>query len=462
MRRIGVVIALLFTMFAAASAETYRFTLEEAIAYALINSTAIQSKQLAIAAAQADLAAAKAGYYPSVSAGANWTHLFEQPETSEMILPAGSLGGGIPTFDFPLSPGGYTASKDPIGVSVDVSQSVYTFGKLKNGIRLAEEAVAQAGLDLAEENRKTVILIKNAFYGYLLALEVQAINRETLDSKEEALEVARQRYEAGLVADFEVLQAESDLESFKATVISSDNGVAVALLNVRNVLGIDIEAEDFEFELIGELEQIPIQIDREVLVRKALSAKYDLQSFRKLLDITEAQEQLDRSLRLPTLAGWANYSLESGYNSSSGKNEYFDLDAWDGNLTVGLNLSVPISGFFPWSQESIGIKKAQIQAEDRRLQYGALEASIRIAVESSILKIAEERAKIASGKKSVELAQRLYEAAVDQYEGGYISSVDLKDAQLALNAARLAHAQAVYNYNINVLELMNAVGVYEL
>ena len=51
---------------------------------------------------------------------------------------------------------------------MDVGQSVYTFGKIKNGIKLAEEAVDQAALELAEESRKLVVLIKNAFYGYLL------------------------------------------------------------------------------------------------------------------------------------------------------------------------------------------------------------------------------------------------------------------------------------------------------
>jgi outer membrane protein len=440
MRRIGAVVVLLLTMFATASGETYRFTLEEAIAYGLINSTTIQSKRLAVAAAQADLVAAKAGYYPSVSAGASWTHFFDNKKETYP-------GSGV---EAPIS------GTDPLGVSLEVGQSVYTFGKLKNGIKLAEEAVAQAALDLAEENRKIVVLIKNAYYGYLLALEVQAINQETLGSKEDALEVARQRYDAGLVADFEVLRAESDLESFKATVISADNGVAIALLNVRNVLG--IEEEDFDFELVGELEQIPVRVDREALIQKALSGKYDLQSFRKLMDITAAQNELDRSLRLPTLAGWARYNVQSRYDSS-GDTEYFNSDYWMGNLTAGLNLSVPISAFFPWSEESAGLKKAQIQAEDRRLQYGALESSIRIAVESSILKIAEERAKIASGQKSVQLAQRLYEAAVEQYESGYISSVELKDAQLGLNGAKLAYAQAIYNYNRNVLDLMDVVGV---
>ena len=74
----------------------------------------------------------------------------------------------------------------------------------------------------------------------------------------------------------------------------------------------------------------------------------------------------------------------------------------------------------------------------------------------------EEQAKIASGRKSVALAERLYESALEQYEGGYISSMDLEDSQLALNGARLAYTQAIYSYNLNLLELMNAVGVSEL
>jgi outer membrane protein TolC len=429
MKQFGAVVALLLMIIGTAGSETYRFTLEEAIAYGLSNSTAIKSKQLAVAAAQADLAAGKSAYYPSLSAGASWTY-FSDP--------------------FPLT------GDAPVGFSIDAAQTVYAFGKIKGGIKLAEEAVAQAALDMAEENRKTIVLIKNAFYGFLLALEVAAINEETLASKEEAFDVARQRYNAGLVADFEVLQAESDLESFKATVISADNGVRIALLNVKNVLG--IEEEDFEFELIGELELIPVEIDREALIQTALRGKYDLQSFRKVVDITAAQEQLNRSLRLPTLAAWANYSVQSGYDNSGGKNDY-SLDAWEGGWQAGLNLSVPLSGFFPWGEESATIKKTQLQVEDLRIQYGALESSVRIAVESNILKIDEERAKISSGNKSVDLAQRLYDAAVDQYESGYISSVELKDAQLGLNAARLAYAQAIYNYNRNILDLMDVVGV---
>jgi outer membrane protein len=423
-----------------------RLSLEEAIALGLENGTAIASKRAALAAAQEDLRAAKAGYYPSVSAGLAWTHLFEQPKSPDIEIPA-----------FGTIPGSYVAASDPVGLSVDVSQTVTTFGKTKNGVKIAEEAVAQAGLALEEEKRKLVVLIKNAFYGYLLAVEVKAINEETFAGKQDALEVARARYAAGVVADFEVLRAESDLESFRSNVISAANSVRVALLNVQNALG--IEGEDVDVQLVGALEKIPVEIDRDALIARALSAKYEILSFRKNVDILRARDRLNRSLRLPTLVAWANYQLSSGFDSSTGENLYFQADAWDGTLSAGLQLSVPVSVWFPWSKEAATNRKSEIQLQDLELQLQSLTSGIRLAVESSILKIAEEEAKIASGKKSVELAQRLYDSAVEQYESGYISSTDLRDAQIGLNGARLGYAQAVFGYNSNVLALMDAVGV---
>jgi outer membrane protein len=422
-----------------ARAESYRFTLQEAIGYGLQNSTSIRSKALALEAARQDLAAARAAYYPSLSAGLTYTHLYPQPVTE--IAPGVNF---------------YGAATDPIGLTYSLNQSLYTFGKLKGGVKLAERAVAQASLDLKEETRKTVVLVKRAFYGYLLALEVQGINRETLGRKEEALEVARLRYNAGQVADYEVLRAESDLESYRAAVIGSDNAVRIALLNVRNALGIQEEA--FEFQLVGALAPLAFTVDRPALIARALEGKYELASFRGGMGLAAAQAELNRSLALPTLAGFVGYSLSSGM-TAEGKNDYFNADAWDGMLTAGLTFSVPVSALLPWSKESAAIRKSALQQENLKVQYSSLESGVRIAVESAILNITEQEAKIASGRKSLNLAQRLYESADAQYRSGYISSTDLKDAQLGLNGAQLALAQAVFGYNQNVLDLMDAVGL---
>ncbi len=421
---------------ASGGAETVRLSLDQAIVLGLKNSSSIQAKVNSLAAAKVKLAGARSAYFPTLSVGLSWTHLFEQPE-----IPAG----------------GYAAASDPIGLSVDVGQTLFTFGRISGGVKLAQEAVEQAVLDLEDERRKLVVLIKRAFYGYLLALEVEKINHETFAGKEESYATAKERYEAGLISEFEVLNAESDRESFRATVISSQNGVRIALLNAKNALG--VEGDDFKLELVGALEPIPVSPDREALIARAAAVKYDVRSLRKTLQIIELQNKLARSANKPTLVAWLNYRLSSGFNSESGENEYFVGDSWDHNLTAGVNLSVPVSALFPWSKETADIRSSRIDLANMRINLNSLLSGIKLAVETTILKIAEEEAKIDSGRKSISLAERLYESALEQFDSGYISSKDLKDSQLGLNASRLALAQAIFSYNMNVLDLMDAVGV---
>jgi len=432
MKKIIVFLLLLVCTAGFLAAETMELTLEEAVKLGLANSTGIRTKMLAVASAEADLAAARSAYTPDISASVSY----------------GRLNEGNPV-----------TGQDPVALDLDVIQSITTFGKTSAGVRLAEEGLSQARLDLEEEQRSLTVMIENAFYTYLLALELDAINRETLTNKEDALGVARQRYKAGLISDFEVLTAESDLESFKSTVISSANGIEVALLNVRNMLNIPPDAE-FDVVLIGELAPVPVELDKEALIERALAARYDVRSFRTLLKLAEAQESLNRSLRLPTLGALFNYSVDSGVDISSGESRY-GVEDWEKSWSVGVSLSIPVSGWFPWSGESLEVKKSALSLERQRLEFSSLESGLRIAVETLLLKIAEEEAKIASGAKSVELAERLYASAAQQYEAGLISSIDLKDAQLGLGGARLAYTQAVYGYNMNVLKLKDTVGVVE-
>jgi len=438
MGKAGIAAALLFVG-ALLGAQSITLSLEQAIALGLENSGSVKSQSLAVAKAQIDLQIARCGYTPSLTAGAGWSHLFKKIE--------------------PVIPGVYTTASDPVSLSLNLGQSIYSFGKVENGIRLAEESLRAAELGLGEEKRSLSTQIRRAFYGYLLAEEVIRINEETLAGKISALEVARKKFAAGIASDFEVLQAEADVESFRPNLISAQNQVKIALLTVKNLLGFKDE-DNAEIRLVGSLEyQEPSLPGMEKLVETALSGKYDLQSLRINRRMAELQDAVTRSSRLPTISGLLSYSLRSGLDSSSGANKYWGADSWDGSLSGGLNVQVPISSFFPWSKESLEMKKSPLTLADLDLGYDSLASGIKTNVRSILLKLEEAKLKIASGQKSLALSQRLLQSANEQYARGLISNMTLKDAQLGLNGARLAYIQTIYQYQLNLTDLMDAIGV---
>ncbi|MBA7657809.1 hypothetical protein ES703_65752 [subsurface metagenome] len=441
MKRKGLILLLIALLPCASltAAETLRLSLEEAIFLGLANSTGIKSKALAVLKARVDIQAARSSYFPSLSAGVNWIHLFEEIEPTPII-------------------GGYTIPRDPVTLSLDLGQTLYTFGKIKNSVRIAGEGLKLAELDLTEEKRSLVNQIQRAFYGYILAGEVVQINGQTLSSKLDALEVAKKKFAAGISSDFEVLQAEADVESFKPTVISTQNQVKITLLTVKNLLGIE-EEDETEIEPAGSLELDDILFRKNELVKTALENKYDIKSFNQRRRLVEIQKQLTRSSRLPTITASLVYRLTSGLDSATGKNKYWGKDSWNGTLSGEINVQIPVSPFFPWSMENAENKKSLIELEELKLGYDSLISGLKLNIETILLKLEEEKLKITSSRKGVELSQRLYDSAEEQYARGVISTIGLKDAQLGLNSAQLAYIQTIFNYKMAVIDLMDAVGV---
>jgi outer membrane protein len=443
---IAITAMLLVTGAQRGGAETLRLSLEEAIGLGLKNSTTLKAKGVAVYAGQAGVKSAKASYYPSVSTTLSYTHLFEQPTSPET-----SYG--------PITiPSSYLAASDPLSLSIDLKQSVFTWGQINNAVKLAEESVELSRLDLDEEKRKLIIEINKAFYGYILSKEVLAVQEETLTQKKETLDVSRKRFSAGLAPEYEVLSAESDVENFKPTVISAKNQLRFTLLAVMDLLGIEGDG-NFDIELVGDLESRYYELEKERLIRQAMSNKYEIRSFQQSLALQHTRQVITRAQNKPVIGAFANYTLSSGFDSSTGENKYWGEDSWDGDLTVGISVTMPLSALFPWSKENADIAKGELDLENLNLQLSTVKSGIRLNIENIILQIDEEWAKIGSGRKGIELAQKLHDSSMERYRNGLISSMELKDAQIGLNNAKLGYLQAVYNHKIALFDLMNAVGV---
>ncbi len=423
-------------------AETVKLTLDQAVQLGLANATSVQSKTLGIERARQDVASARAGWYPQASASVGWTHLFEKP--------AGLSLGGLGTV--------YTTPQDPVSLSVQLSQPVYTFGRLRTGVKLAESGVASAQIALEQEKWTLSGRIERAFYGFLLARQALDIQAQTLTAKQETLDVARRKYQAGVASDYEVLQAEADLESFRPTLIGAENQVNLALLTVKNLLNLP-PGEGTDVELVGSLQVSGgLELDRRALVERARSQRFEARSLRQGEQAAALQEELAGKAYYPTIGGFFNYRLASGVNAATGANLYWGENSWDGSLSGGFSVSVPLSVWLPGSAPRADVRKAQLARQDLALSLKSLEGQVELQVEQALLAIQEQQQRLRSGEKNIALAQRLYDSARAQYARGVISSLELQNAQLGLNGAQLAQLQSQYSYRLALLDLQDAIG----
>jgi outer membrane protein TolC len=439
---------------APAGAETLRLTLEEAVGLGIQNSATIRSKSIAISSAQAATAATKAARYPSLNLTGTFTRLFEQPSPVSFF---------DPTTGNPLGTLGFQVAQNPVSLSFDLNQPIYTFGKIKNSIQKNEKGIEAAELDLKEETRKLSVEISRAFYGYLLAKEAVKINEETLKFKQETLDAARKKYEVGIVSDFEVLQAESDVIGFQPQLISSQNQVRFALLAVIDLLNVKTEeGEGFDIELVGDLKPEYYALDKQEIFRKALDNKYEIRSFKKGMEAAAIETKLVRAANKPIFSAFGNYTVQSQVDPSSGDDIYWGEGAWRDDFTIGAVAQVPISALFPWSRERADKSKDELDFAQMKLSLTTIESGIRLNIENLLLKLEEAKAKIASMEKSVELMTRLHKTSRERYGLGLVSNIELRDAETNLNNAQLGRVQAIYDYKVAFLSLLDAAGVDRL
>jgi len=441
--------ALLFSAAQKLSAETLQLNLDEAIALGLSSSTVIKSKRIAVTSSRAGVKSAKSGYYPGFLANVNWTHYVSQAQSPSVSFAIGE--------DTLVAPSAFVFAQDPVTVMIDLTQPIYTFGRIKHGVQLATEGLNLAKMDLSEEERSLVVQIKRAFYSYLLAEEFVSVQKETLTQREDTLRVARERFEAGLVPDFEVLSAESDVENFKPEVISAVNQMELTLLAVMDLLNIT-DREGYEIDLVGEIEPVYFQFERQKLVDDALHNNYDLIQYRSSINFAQYQESLKKDEKKPFIGSFANYRVNSTFNTSTGANDYTN---WDDILSVGVNVSVPLSALIPYSREYAEQNKASLDLAELRTNLSSIESSIKIGIDGILLKIKEEEAKIKSSEKAVELASRLYDSAIERFTNGLITRIELKETEIRLNSARVGYLNSVFSYMNALFDLMDVVGMYE-
>jgi outer membrane protein TolC len=426
-------------------------TLAEAIAAGLKSNKDLEVKRLAVTAAREGVKAAQADYFPSLSGSASYTHRFFTPSPLEI---PGSGGTTVPYYNSP---------SNPVSLSMQLSQSIFSFGQIRTSVRQAKEDLRSAQEDLTQAELSFKVQLETAFYQYLLAWESAQINRETLDNKTASLDAARQLLEAGINTEFDVLQARVDVESFRPTLLDAENRVEQARRAVAEALGIGTGAAGAPGgsgpELLGELSPQYVELDVETLLARAEHNSSSMTSIQGNIRSRELQNALNVTSAAPSLSASLGYSATSGVNSATGADVYTDLQKWSAGFNGGLSLQVPISVWFPWSKSRAEARQGAAALQGLEVSLAAQRDSLRSTIQQTLSQLQLNRQKIESGKTNVELSRRLHEAAMTQYSQGIISNLDLRSSETSLNNAQLSYLQAIYDYNATLIELQSTVGV---
>jgi len=155
-----------------------------------------------------------------------------------------------------------------------------------------------------------------------------------------------------------------------------------------------------------------------------------------------------RAAFIPTLSANLVYAFSSQANR-------FRLDNRNNLFTAGLTLSVPL---FTGGYNSAQVAEARIELDKSRLRIEKARDEIHNEVADVYLRLKEARERIASATATQETAQKAFVIAETASRSGIITQLELKDARIGYDQAKLNTYAAVFDYLAAYFDWEKATG----
>jgi outer membrane protein, multidrug efflux system len=390
----------------------------------LVNTALQQNRDLETAVARvreyrADVGAARAPLLPSITANGS--------------VSSNQIALGI----FP--PASYHATR----VTGDVSWELDFFGRIRRGIQ-----AANADLAAQEASRRATVLslVSDVATSYLQLLELdqeQQIARQTLASGKATLELARQRYEHGLISELDVKQFEAQVAAPAVTLAQTERERATASHALDALLG---ETTAPPIPRGGTLQDavaalvVPDSVPATLLTRRP-----DVQLAEREYAAATARLGVADAARFPAITLTGSYGSQAAMPS-----DLFRSDTRVYQLAAGISLPLFSGGRLA---DEAAAARARMEQAHAQYQQTALNA-IRDA-NDALVAVRTARDEAAAQMTQVQALRDAFDLAQLRYQSGLSSYLDLLDAQRSLFAAQLALSQA------QLLQLTAAVQLYK-
>ncbi|MGE3275605.1 MAG: efflux RND transporter permease subunit [Vicinamibacterales bacterium] len=417
----------------AAGAAPLELSYDQALDRALAENAQLKVAGDQVRESQGRVAEAKTNFLPDV----NLNFQFTPAQRFPLIrIPAGIFGPEEQTFQ-----AAFTRRNI---MQVDVSQPLYTGGRLTSAYGIQAAGLDQAKLSLERGRQELRQQVTAAFYGALMNQGGVDVADEQVRLAERQLELARARFEAGTVARLDVLQAEVEVANSRARRIQAQAAVDTSHQALRTLLSLP-QAQ--RLVLRGTLDDPAPGLTRTAL-DASLPSRPDLRAFGARHEMAEHAVSLANAEWKPSLALTGNLQYqEDGFSNL--------LNSDNQSYTVGLALRVPL-----FSAPGAGARRAVAQAQAQQAEHG-LQAALdgaRLELESAWTAYESSAEVVATQEKALELAREGVSIAQVSYENGVITSAEFNDARVRLLETEWLLMQAKYDRIVAAARAQAAAG----
>ena len=405
-----------------------KWTLKEAVDHALKNNITIQQNLLNVELAQLNVKTAKGNFLPNLT---------------------GSTGGNL-TFGSSFDPVSQNrVSNTLFGGSVGVRSGMTVFNGYRNlnTFKQAQLGVESSKLDLEKIQNDISLFVVNGYLNILFAKENLNVAKVQADISKKQVEAAKQRFDAGIVPKGDLLNAQSTAANDQQNVITNENTLTIALLNLAQLLQVPTEEFDVLDVEVGTPSAILLYDNADVVYQKALTNQPQIKRAELAIDNADLNIDIAKGAYKPTVS--ASFNLSSNYG--------FDLDLpagfrntklltqLDENLGYGLgfNVSIPI---FNRTQTKTNVARQFVNKEISKVALDNAKLQLQQTIEQSFVDSKAAAKTYEAARVSLDAQREAFKNAQESYSLGATTLFDFDLVRNRLVSAESALIRAKYDY----------------
>ena len=366
------------------------------------------------------------------------------------LLPSVVASGSVSKNNFEAANGG-SLDFDATQWSAKATQPIFN-ANAWYAYQGAKAVSSQAEANTRKAEQDLALHVSQAYFAVLSAQERLAYSESEEAAYGRQLDQAQQRFDVGLIAITDVLEARASYDGSRANRINAEADLSTAQVTLQGIIG---EAPGKLAPLKPDIPMVkPVPANADEWVKLARERNPEIKVAEQNYQMARAATQRTRSGFLPTVDLYASYSdVDRNYDSTPAA-AFFT--AQNGSTTsYGLEANwVLFSGGGTYAAS----KQASYRAAAAQENVTGTEKVVIRDTLTAFLNVSADSYRVDARKQAVASNESSLAATQAGYEVGTRNIVDVLLAQRNMYAAKRDYAAARYDYVLNSLKLKATSG----
>jgi outer membrane protein TolC len=385
------------------------FTLDEAQQYAIEHNRTLANASIDIQKVQASRWQTIAGMLPQITASGAYSNM----------------------MGYKMNLGQMTISMPPYA-TFNLQTSLALSGAQIVSLQVSDISRKMADINLHKSEQDIAEQVETLYFSALVIEETIGLLEKNMESLLKLLRITQNSVDVGVAEQTDADQLKLQAASMESTINTTRSSLEMLYNSLRVQLCLEDNTEIVLTESLDDL----LSLQR---AASLLAENFDIE---KNYDYQLIKQNTELARKQIALTGWSNGPSFSIYHQYNGRHNFSNEPTM--NMTppnmIGAQLNIPL---FTSGKMSAAMKDARLSYKKQLNQLEDSELALRVQHRQLVFNLKSALEKYDVQKKSVEVAQRVFDKIALKYEHGVSSSMDVTNSGTNLVTAQSNYVQAV-------------------